>query len=645
MSTEKLKLMICEDEVGMLELYVDILGDIFNIATAKDAEEGLKVAAQFQPHMVLTDLNMGYKGDGLVLLKKLKEHDDDILVVLITAFADKNVAIDALRNRAYGFIEKPFEVEDLLPVLSQAGSYRRLKLDHDRTKVLLETSEKRFRDISCAIGEFIWEVDNEWRFTFVGGGEGFFHLLGYTNDSLIGKTFFDLASPESQEKLRSTLVEIAAKEGNIVDAEIECLTKTDNKITVARNGIPIKGENGKVLGYRGVDKNITERKNVERMQHEILMQSDKLASIGALCAGIAHELSNPLTFIQGYAEKLIREHGDSPPQVKIGEDIKTASKRMVSIISHLRQFTRKSTTTDWKAVNVNDVIRDSLIILAHRVKTAKVKMSLHLCDALPGIWGDPNQLESIFQNLMVNSMDAFEGLVDKTDREIQFITTAKDGGVHIHYKDNAGGMPDKVRERIFEAFYTTKPAGKGTGLGMSITKGIVDQHKGTISVESQQGIGTMFFIFFPQMENQEQEKKAAEVAAVRVEPMVKFSEDKPGLLIIDNDEKVCTMLGDFLGKRFNVKTLNHAGKGLSEVKSKIYDAILVNFMMPEVSGLDIAAAAKETQPHTPILIMSDFEWKEKSIQNAKRNGVTDIIKKPFESMESLSQKIAASIKR
>ena len=244
------------------------------------------------------------------------------------------------------------------------------------------------------------------------------------------------------------------------------------------------------------------------------------------------------------------------------------------------------------------------------------------------------------QCLIVNSTDAFDGQVGIGNREISIETGPHDKGVYIKYCDNAGGMPEEVRQRIFEPFYTTKDPGKGTGFGMSISKGVVDQHKGTITVVSQLSVGTTFEIFLPQVEFERTTEK--EECAVSV-PLQKFSTDKPGILVVDNDEKIGLLLNDFLSKYFAVKLIVQPAHGLIEVKRNIFELILCNFMMPEVSGLDIAVAAQKSQPATPIWLMSDFEWNEKSIKNAKRNGVTAIIQKPFGSMDDLMDKIIKTL--
>lgn len=241
-------------------------------------------------------------------------------------------------------------------------------------------------------------------------------------------------------------------------------------------------------------------KEKEIMQQQLL-QSSKLASIGTLSTGIAHELNNPLAGILGYSE-IIEGGKQDPEKIKeMGGKIVGLATRMSKIINNLRSFARKSKASDMSKIAINTPINEAFILLQNRLKTNRVAVKLALSDQLPAIVGDLIQLESVFQNFIVNSCDAFmeaPGAAPVGERQITISTTLlTPPAIEIRYQDNAGGMPPEVVDQIFEPFFTTKPTGKGTGLGMSITYGVIKNHNAQIEVQSKLGEGTTFIVTFP----------------------------------------------------------------------------------------------------------------------------------------------------
>lgn len=230
-----------------------------------------------------------------------------------------------------------------------------------------------------------------------------------------------------------------------------------------------------------------------------LAQAAKLASLGTLSSGVAHELRNPLTVVKGLAQHLEETPNSSPSVIKeYARQIVDESKRIENITNQLRSFAREGGSSQWTNLNINDVVNSSLSLLTQQLKNRGIHLTLNLSNDLPPIWGDPARLESIFHNLITNSRDAFETLEGDRDQSI-LIETRKDlQGIVIRYEDNAGGIPDNIKQKIFDPFFTTK-GGRGTGLGLSIVHGIIEQHKGNIRVETQLGQYTRFMITLPQL--------------------------------------------------------------------------------------------------------------------------------------------------
>lgn len=234
-----------------------------------------------------------------------------------------------------------------------------------------------------------------------------------------------------------------------------------------------------------------------------LTQSAKLAAVGELAAGVAHELNQPLMVIRGHAQELIE--GDSIPD-RITKDLKLIEKqtgRMMRIINHLRAFARQSSGA-FEPVDLNDVINDAFTLITQQLRNNNIEIIKELDDAIPRIWGDPNKLEQVFLNLMTNSKDAMEemGHGTLTVRTLPVYNQAasenkKATGVLVLFRDTGTGIGYDIIDKIFDPFFTTKEVGKGTGLGLSISYSILKDHGGSITAESNDGPGTTFTLNFP----------------------------------------------------------------------------------------------------------------------------------------------------
>ena len=240
-----------------------------------------------------------------------------------------------------------------------------------------------------------------------------------------------------------------------------------------------------------------------------LIQSAKLASIGELAAGVAHELNQPLMIIRTTAQLMLRKKNKSTlGDVKLLDglnSIERNTKRMMNIINHLRTFSRQI-KGEFMPVDINKILQDSFLMIGEQLSLRNIEVTKNLSSDLPKVLADANQLEQVFLNMLTNARDAIESNVDakQADAEPQkkiVITTqvpddAKDK-VEILFKDTGGGISREVLKNIFDPFYTTKEVGKGTGLGLSISYGIIQNHKGEIDTAETGPEGTTFRITLP----------------------------------------------------------------------------------------------------------------------------------------------------
>jgi signal transduction histidine kinase len=246
--------------------------------------------------------------------------------------------------------------------------------------------------------------------------------------------------------------------------------------------------------------------SVNQMAHELgerekaledaqaaLIQSEKMSAFGQLSAGIAHEVKNPLAGILGYTQLSLKKMEDNPDIYKNLKIIEQETRRCNSIVENLMKFARQD-KLELKPLVLNDVIEDSLVLVDHQMGISQVQMEKNLAEGLPNVKGDANQLIQVLMNLLINAQQAMDG----KPGTITITSSSPNAGVvEIKVADTGPGMPEETSSKIFEPFFTTKASGKGTGLGLAVTYGIIKDHGGNIRVESQPGDGATFIITFP----------------------------------------------------------------------------------------------------------------------------------------------------
>jgi PAS domain S-box-containing protein len=270
-------------------------------------------------------------------------------------------------------------------------------------------------------------------------------------------------------------------------------TPTGETRTVNLAIAPLVTRKFSLIGRLIIVDDITERVALESQ----LAQADKLSSIGLLAAGVAHEVNTPLAVISSYAQMLTKQVQGDPKKAPLLDKITQQTFRASEIVNNLLNFSRTS-SAEFSEVSVNKVIRDTLAMVEHQMKTAKIKVEPELEDNLPAIQGNAGRLQQVFLNLFLNAKDAMQG--GGTLR----IVTANGDGVRVSVSDTGGGIADEHINRIYDPFFTTKTApgegqNRGTGLGLSVSYGIIQEHAGKIRVESSVGQGTTFHLDFPLM--------------------------------------------------------------------------------------------------------------------------------------------------
>jgi two-component system NtrC family sensor kinase len=250
---------------------------------------------------------------------------------------------------------------------------------------------------------------------------------------------------------------------------------------------PLVSKSGERIGRLLLFDDVTQRVRMEGQ----MTQTEKLTSLGLLAAGVAHEVNTPLAVISNYIQMLAKQMPEGDPRQAIIDKIVKQTFRASEIVNNLLNFSRTG-AAEFGAVDVNRVVEETLSLVAHPLKTAQVQIVKHLGESLPPVQGSSNKLQQVFLNLFLNAKDAMPG-----GGMLEVRTAARNGGVEIEIADTGAGISREHIHRIFDPFFTTKANGRGTGLGLSVSYGIIKEHSGKIDVRSTPGKGTSFHLEFP----------------------------------------------------------------------------------------------------------------------------------------------------
>ncbi len=328
--------------------------------------------------------------------------------------------------------------------------------------------------------------------------EGAERILGYKAEEVIGhpEVFRQFYPPfVATEMMRRMRSDQHGPKDKLNTTQITFIHKNGEEVPVLFSAAIFREHNEEV-GSVGIFADLREilkmRRELEESQVQLL-QAEKIASLGRLSAGVAHEINNPLSGILIYAELLQREIGPQAEGKEFIEEIITQTMRCQEIVQRLLEFSRQS-LGERTLFDLNHIIGRCVELIGHQAIFHNIQVIQNLDPELPQVAGDPGQLQQVLTNLLLNAADAMRG------QGVITVTTQPSpdrGGVDLTFSDTGCGIPADLLEKIFEPFYTTKPVGKGTGLGLSIVYGVIQRHGGTIEVESEPGAGATFTIRLP----------------------------------------------------------------------------------------------------------------------------------------------------
>lgn len=511
------------------------------------------------------------------------------------------------------------------------------------TEAALAESEARFRALVETTSDWVWETDASGRFTYCSPlCEA---IYGYGPQELQGRSLFDLLvhSDEIAEK-RSIFNKCVENKQAFHNIEHRSLTRDGQIIHIESSGRPVMAEDGRVIGFRGIDRDVTNRKLIEKERQELEVQyrqSQKLEALGTLAGGIAHDLNNVLTPIMGGTQLSLLKLDPSHPIYDNLKTIEEGVQRAADLLHQILAFSRKQVMAT-RPLNLTELIK-AFAAMLRRLIREDIHLAFNLEEDLGTIEADKNQMEQVLINLVVNATDAVEKDGEVTILTANRVVTYPDSAQADHriapgsyvlmsVSDNGTGMDPATVSRIFDPFYTTKEAGKGTGLGLSTVYGIIRQHGGEILVDTAPGRGARFDIYIPRTEG-------------RIETE---TQDSPQAVI--GGQETVLLVEDNLDVRNMTRTsLEHYGYQVIEAANGLeaiqvfeahegrIDLLFTDVVMPGMGGQTLAERLREFSPRLPVLFMSGhpFDVNTKVLAEIKGN---DFIQKPFKPLE-MAQKI------
>jgi PAS domain S-box-containing protein len=565
------------------------------------------------------------------LEKITKYHFDRRMPTMETPFEYTINIVDKYSNTKNAFIQVSIipgtekSIASLIDITSRIQAEKALRKSEEKYRTILENIEEGY-----------FEVDLKGCLQFI--NNSLCKITGYSREELIGKNYKRYADPATIKKMFRVFKQFIRDGKSTTDGYLEIANKDDKTIAIELSPTPIRDPDGKLTGFRGMIRDITERKMAEqdrRRLEEQLQQAQKMKAVGTLAGGVAHDLNNILSGVVSYPDLILMDLPEDSPLREPIRTIQESGKKAAAIVQDLLTLARRGVSIS-EIVNLNDVISEYLIspeLAKLKSFHPQVAVETFLDPTLLNLRGSPVHLSKTVMNLVSNASEAMTDggtVVIKTenryvDKPISGYDEIEEGDyVVLEVSDTGVGIAEDEINRIFEPFYTKKVMGRsGTGLGMAVVWGTVRDHKGYIHVESSEGKGTRFKLYFPvtrKKKNKDQFPLSINDYRGRGESILVVDDIKEQREIASN---ILTQLG------YSVNTVSSGEKAVEFMKTHTADILVLDMIMPPgIDGLEVYKQISAENPGQKAIIASGFSETDR-VKQAQSLGVGKYIKKPY----------------
>jgi PAS domain S-box-containing protein len=518
----------------------------------------------------------------------LRTIENETCVVEEALESGRSVTIEITPNR----LNRPLlvSVEPVLDDNEQAVAVvctARDLSDLRKVQAVARENQSLLTNILESARESIYAVDADGNFKWCNTAT--LKGLGYQRNNFIGRPLLSMVYEADRDSVREKLE--AALNGIPQTYEMRYYSP-DKQLRYARvDNSPIVVE-GRTTGVLGIARDITEQKE----ERERAARADKLRALGQLASGVAHDFNNSLAAILGRAQ-LLRRQVEDPALVRNLDIIQTAAEDAAATVRRIQTFARKSQVKEFELVDVAGLLNDAIEITRTRwqnearIRGLEYEVKL---DTERGhyTYGSASELREVFVNLVVNAVDAMP-----RGGRLLVSCRRKDGRLQLHFTDNGTGMPEDVRQKIFEPFFSTKGA-HGTGLGLSVSYSIIERHSGAISVVSEPGHGATFTIDLP-----------AAAAESQSEDLSTTLSEAPRLkiLVVDDEEPVRETLAEMLvAVNHTVELAGSGQQAVQKMRTGTFDFVFTDLAMPEMDGWETARLIRKGWPGVRIVLVTGY---------------------------------------
>jgi PAS domain S-box-containing protein len=509
------------------------------------------------------------------------------------------------------------------------AAQRALQASEERLRLALEGAQLGALDHDRGTGQTVWN-------------ERLYAITGYPLHTPVTDAMLHLGTPDEEWQQVEDALRRANRERLPFQLEHRIVRVNDGAVRwVSSNGRYLYDNEGRGNRFLGVVRDITE----ERLLEQRVRDAQKLDALGTLAGGIAHDFNNILAVLRGNLAAIRGEIPADHVLMPFLVDMANACDRAAALVRQILTFGRQH-QAERAVIQLGDVVEEAVKLLRATIP-AQVDIRTQLADSLPPVLIDRNQVHQIITNLGINSAHAIApgaGVIEIQLDDIQVdaalvqsLPDLHEGRyVRLRFSDSGSGIPKDIIDRIFEPFFTTKPPQSGTGLGLSVVRGILKNHDAAISVYSEPGKGTRFHLYFP--------ATAAQAAPVPGVPKAPRKGRGERILYIDDEESLVLLAGRMLERMgYRVSGFTDAAQALAAFAAAPgdFDLILTDLSMPGASGMDVAKAILSIRPEIPVLLATGYVRPE-DVECARAIGIREVIWKPHtvgEMGEQLAQQL------
>lgn len=619
------QILLVDDEPELLDVLSETLRtEGYGVEQTTSGEKAIEMLESKHFHMVLADLSR-QPADGLAVLSRTKQLSTAVLVIIMIGNRVDHAAVKAFRMGADDCLIKPFDAEELKFRVARCIEKLEFQKKAEISEAALGKSVTQFQALVESSADHIFLLDHNGNFLFSNNRH---MILDCGTDGASKILNLKDVYPADVTRLYKKKMDAVIHTHQPVTFEYATRMKEGRAFHLSTL-YPIRdGED--LIGIGGISRDLTATKQLESQ----LFQAQKMESLGTLVAGVAHEINNPVNLIMfnlpllqkiwDDLQPVLKERAIENPGAKYGglgyeflrknlsqliNDMDAATNRIANIVKSLKTFSRKSGPAEFEWLNINNAVENAVKLVETTSRKSGVRLVMHLSRDLPQIKGNRQNLEQITLNLVLNAVQAIghcNGCVEVfTEYE------SKEGEIHLIVKDNGPGVNPEIADNIFDPFVTDKQIEGGTGLGLSVTYGLVKDHDGEITFKSIEGEGAVFEVKFA------------------VHPKLRPIK----ILVADDEPSIRKMVIQTLSavKQTVFEEAANGTEALIKLGTLLPDLLILDVLMPEMDGLEVCRAIKK-EPELyamDVIIITGFT-DDPRLKQAARLGFTHIFEKPID---------------